>query len=66
MEHWEKEMVLGRLTQVWSVAMYCNAMFCIPRSNCPKTGEFSWMPAFVVQTFSLNLKLVVNKEAYNL
>ena len=51
--------------EVWSVAMYCNAKFCIPRSSCLKMSEFSHMLAFVVQTLLLNLKLFV-EDTYNM
>jgi hypothetical protein len=47
--------------EVWSVAMYCNAKFCIPRSSCLKASEFSCIPTFFffVQTLLFNLKELV-------
>jgi hypothetical protein len=48
--------------EVWPVAMYYNAKFCIPRSSCLKTCEFSLKP---MQTLFLSFKLLVNKDAYS-
>lgn len=45
------------VVELWSVTMNCKTNFCIPRSN---------MPAFVVHTLLLNLKLLVNKDANSL
>ena len=44
--------------EVW-FAMHYNAKFCVPRSSCLKTSEFSHIVAFVVQILLLNLKLLV-------
>jgi hypothetical protein len=52
----------GNQTQVLSycsVTMYCIAKFCILRFSCLKRNECSCIPAFVVQTLLLNLKLLV-------
>jgi hypothetical protein len=47
------------LAEAWFAALNCNAKFCIPRSSSPKRSELSYIPAFVVQTLLLNLKLLL-------
>jgi len=48
----------GKPVEVCSVAMYCKAKFCIPRSSPFKTSEFSYLKAFVVKTFPPSFKTV--------
>jgi hypothetical protein len=48
---------MGTCVEVWSAAMYCNAKFYTRRAR--PTSEFSHLQAFVVQTLSLDLKLLV-------
>lgn len=45
--------------EVWSVAIYDSAKFCISRSSHLSASEFSHVSAFVVKTLLLNLKPLV-------